>query len=424
MSVKVVVGAQWGDEGKGKIIDTLASQSDVVVRSQGGNNAGHTIEVNSEIYKLHLVPSGILYKDKLCAIGCGVVIDPRVLIDEISQLKLKNISFDNFKIDPRAHVIMPWHIVLDELFEKSRGKSDIGTTKRGIGPCYMDKAERSGIRIYDLINPDILTEKIKKIGEHKNKIIQKIYNDIPINLDLVIRDYINYGKLLKQYVDDVSNLIYDAIKENKNVLFEGAQGTLLDLDLGTYPFVTSSHPTSSGACEGSGIGPTFIDEVIGVAKAYTTRVGKGPFPTELNDEFGKIIRDRGKEYGTTTGRARRVGWFDSVIIRHAVKVNGLTSLAINKLDVLMGIQKLKICIAYKLSNGKVTQNFPPVLEDLDNCTPIYEEFDGFYENISKCKSFYDLPDSCKRYIQRLSDLCGCKVSSIGIGSGRNQSLYC
>lgn len=422
MAVKVVVGSQWGDEGKGKVIDILASNADVVIRSQGGNNAGHTIKVDDEIYKLHLIPSGILYKNKLCVISCGVVIDPKVLLQEINDLKEKNISFSNLKIDPRAHVIMPWHILIDELSEKLRGNSDIGTTKKGIGPCYMDKAERSGIRIYDLINPEILVEKIKIQGINKNKIIQKIYNETPIDLDKVIKEYVNYGDLIKQYVADTSITIYNAIKSNKIVLFEGAQGTFLDLDMGTYPFVTSSHPTSGGACIGSGIGPTLIDEVIGVAKAYTTRVGKGPFPTELTDKIGDDIRNRGYEFGTTTGRARRVGWFDSVIVRQAVRVNGLTSLSVNKFDVLAGISKLKICVGYKLANGEITNNFPPVLEELQGCEPIYEEMDGFDEDISKCRSFKELPETCQKYINRLSELCECKITMVGVGPDRNQNL--
>lgn len=424
MSVKIVVGAQWGDEGKGKIIDILASQSDVIVRAQGGNNAGHTIEVDKKTYKLHLIPSGILYKNKQCVIGCGVVIDPNVLLKEISELKDRKLTFENFRIDPRAHVIMPWHIVLDELSELDRGKNEIGTTKKGIGPCYMDKAERSGIRIYDLVNPQILAKKIKIQGEKKNIIIQRVYDREPLNLKEITNQYIQYGKELREYVEDATMIIYDALKDGKTVLFEGAQGTLLDLDVGTYPYVTSSHPTSSGACEGSGLGPTYIDEVIGIAKAYTTRVGKGPFPTELNGDVGEYIRKTGNEFGTTTGRARRVGWFDAVILRHAVRVNGLTSLVINKLDVLRGLPELKICVGYQLADGRVVQEFPAVLEELEGCTPIYEKIEGFSEDISGCKSYYELPENCKKYIMRLSSLCECEVSIVGVGPGRDQSLYC
>lgn len=423
MSVKVVVGSQWGDEGKGKVIDILAGQADVVVRAQGGNNAGHTIEVDGKTYKLHLIPSGILYNNKQCVISAGVVVDPKVLLEEMDELKSNGISFENFKIDPRAHVIMPWHIEIDKLSEQSRGKSDIGTTKKGIGPCYMDKAERSGIRIYDLVNPEVFLKKAKVQGENKNKIIEKIYGGKKLDIDKIIEIYTQYGKLLKQYVDDASVAIYKAIKEQKSILFEGAQGTLLDLDLGTYPFVTSSHPTSGGACTGAGIGPTFIDEVVGVAKAYTTRVGQGPFPTELTDELGDDIRNRGYEFGATTGRARRVGWFDAVVVRHAVRVNGLTSLAINKFDILAGLPKLKICVAYKLVNGRVINNFPAVLEDLIGCEPIYEEVDGFEGDISSCKSFDELPEKCKKYINRLEELCECKISMVGIGPGRDQNLF-
>lgn len=423
MSVKVVVGSQWGDEGKGKVIDILAGKADVVVRAQGGNNAGHTIEVDGKTYKLHLIPSGILYNNKQCVISAGVVVDPKVLLEEMDELKSNGISFENFKIDPRAHVIMPWHIELDKLSEQSRGKSDIGTTKKGIGPCYMDKAERSGIRIYDLVNPEVLLKKAKVQGENKNKIIEKVYGGSRLDVDKIIEIYTRYGKLLKQYVDDASVVIYDAIKDQKSVLFEGAQGTLLDLDLGTYPFVTSSHPTSGGACTGAGIGPTFIDEVVGVAKAYTTRVGQGPFPTELTDELGDDIRNRGYEFGATTGRARRVGWFDAVVVRHAVRVNGLTSLAINKFDILSGLPKLKICVAYKLVDGRVITNFPPVLEELIGCEPIYEEIDGFEGDISRCKSFDELPEKCKKYINRLQELCECKIYMVGIGPGRDQNLF-
>lgn len=422
MAVKVVVGTQWGDEGKGKVIDILASKADVVIRSQGGNNAGHTIENNGEVYKLHLIPSGILYKNKLCAISCGVVVDPSVLLQEIDTLKSKNISCNNLKIDPRAHVIMPWHTLLDRLSEQSRGVADIGTTRKGIGPCYMDKAERIGIRIYDLMYPENLEKKIKFAGILKNEIIQNSYNEPPIDLKAVAEQYALYGQALQEYVADTSVMIYDAIKENKEILFEGAQGTLLDVDLGTYPFVTSSHPTAGGACIGSGIGPTFIDEVIGVAKAYTTRVGKGPFPTELFDEIGESIRDKGNEYGTTTGRPRRVGWLDAVMIKHAVRVNGLTSLAINKLDVLAGIPKLKICVGYKLVDGTITSEFPPIIEELIGCTPIYEDMDGFYEDVSNCESFDELPEACKEYIERIEQLCGCKVSMVGIGPSRAQNL--
>lgn len=422
MSTKVVVGVQWGDEGKGKIIDILASSADVVVRSQGGNNAGHTVKNDGKIYKLRLVPSGILYKNTKCYLGCGVVINPPSLLEEMDELKNNNIDFSNFFIDKRAHVVMPWHIELDGALENLRAGDKIGTTKRGIGPCYMDKAQRSGIRMYDLVNEDLLKEKAKVEGELKNKYFKEVFNVKPLDVDKIIKEYIEYGKQLKKYITDTSVDVYSAINDKKEVLFEGAQGTLLDIDVGTYPFVTSSHPVSGGVCVGTGIGPTAIDEVIGVCKGYTTRVGEGPFPTELFDEVADTLREKGKEFGTNTGRPRRVGWFDSVILRHAVRVNGLTSLVINKLDTLSGIKKLKVCVGYEDKEGNILKDYPCVLEELENCKPVYEEFDGFDEDITSCKSFDELPIQCKNYINSLEKLCGCKISMVGVGPSRNQNL--
>ncbi len=422
MPANVVVGVQWGDEGKGKIIDILASRADVVVRSQGGNNAGHTVENDGEIYKLHLIPSGILYPNTLCLIGSGVVIDPKGILAEIDGLIARGIPCENLRIDPRAHVIMPWHICLDGLSEKFRGKGDIGTTGKGIGPCYMDKAERSGLRMYDLVNPEVFKEKAKTVGELKNKIITAVYDGDAIDIDAVIAEYIGYGERLAKYIDDVSVLAFDALKADKQVLFEGAQGTLLDIDFGTYPYVTSSHPLSGGVCVGSGIGPTEINDVIGVAKAYTTRVGKGPFPTELDCEMGELIRNRGNEFGTTTGRPRRTGWFDAVILRHAVRCNGLTGLAVNKFDTISDIPTLKICVAYKKPNGEITENFPPTLEELEGCEPVYEEVPGFSGDISGCRSYDELPEACKAYIARLEEVCGCPIKMVGVGPSREQNL--
>ncbi|MBP5604555.1 MAG: adenylosuccinate synthase, partial [Ruminiclostridium sp.] len=323
MPASIVVGTQWGDEGKGKIIDIIASRADVVVRSQGGNNAGHTVVNEGQVYKLHLIPSGILYKGTLCLIGAGVVLDPKDFVGELDTLGARGITFDNLRIDPRAHVTMPWHIALDGLSEKFRGNSDIGTTKRGIGPAYMDKYERCGIRVYDLVHPEIFAEKARATGKLKNEIITKVYGGEPVDIEAVIKEYTEYGKRIRQYVDDVSVIVYEADKAGKQIMFEGAQATLLDIDFGTYPYVTSSHPLSAGVCVGTGVGPMMINDIIGVAKAYTTRVGKGPVPTELNDETGDLIRNRGGEFGTTTGRPRRTGWFDAVILRHSVRVNGL-----------------------------------------------------------------------------------------------------
>lgn len=422
MPVKVVVGAQWGDEGKGKIIDILASRADVVVRSQGGNNAGHTVENNGEVYKLHLIPSGILYENTLCLIGCGVVVDPKVLLTEISSLQKRGITCNNLRIDPRAHVIMPWHIQMDGLLEESRGGDDIGTTKCGIGPCYMDKTERSGIRMYDLVHPELLEKKARQVGQFKNEMITKIFAKPALDIDGIIKEYTEYGKQLQKYIDDVSVLAYDACKQNKSVLFEGAQGTLLDLDIGTYPYVTSSHPVAGGVCTGTGIGPTMIEEIIGVAKSYTTRVGKGPFPTELFDETGETIRQKGFEFGTTTGRPRRTGWFDAVIMRHAVRVNGLTALAVNKIDTLSDIGTLKVCVAYKLPDGTIVKEFPPTLEEFAKCEPIYEEIEGFTGDLTSCTSYDQLPVACKHYIERLEELCGCPIKMVGVGPERKQNL--
>lgn len=422
MPANIVIGTQWGDEGKGKVIDILASRADVVIRSQGGNNAGHTVESNGEVYKLHLIPSGILYKDTLCLIGAGVVLDPKDLLGEIDGMSARGISFDNLKIDPRAHIIMPWHIKLDGLSEKFRGGSDIGTTGRGIGPTYMDKYERCGIRFYDLVHPEIFAEKARTTGKLKNKIITEVYGGEPVDIEATIKEYTEYGKRLAGYLADVSVMAYEAHKAGKTILFEGAQATLLDIDFGTYPYVTSSHPLAAGVCVGTGVGPRVIDKVYGVAKAYTTRVGKGPFPTELNDETGDFIRNQGHEFGTVTGRPRRTGWFDAVIVRHAVRVNGLDCLVINKLDTLSGLDKLKICVAYKKPDGTILKDYPAALEELADCEPVYEEFDGFNEDISGCKSFDELPDICKKYIEKLEELCECHIGMVGVGPDRTQQL--
>ncbi|MDO5561080.1 MAG: adenylosuccinate synthase [Oscillospiraceae bacterium] len=422
MPSSIVIGTQWGDEGKGKIIDILASQAEVVVRSQGGNNAGHTVVNNGETYKLHLIPSGILYPDTLCLIGAGVVLDPKSFLEELNMLREKNISAENLRIDPRAHIVMPWHIVLDGLSEEFRGNSDIGTTKRGIGPTYMDKYERCGIRMYDLVHPEIFREKALATGKLKNKIIKEVYGGKEIDLDTVIDEYIAYGKQLAEFVDDVSVLTYDAYKAGKNIMFEGAQATLLDIDFGTYPYVTSSHPLSGGVCIGTGVGPKMIDRIIGVAKAYTTRVGKGPFPTELDDETGETIRNVGGEFGTTTGRPRRTGWFDAVIVRHSVRVNGLDGIALNKLDTLSNLGDLKICTGYKMPDSTIIRNFPPTLEGLEGCQPIYETVPGFSDDISSCRTYDELPQACKDYIKRVEELCECPVAMVGVGPDRSQII--
>lgn len=421
MPTKVVIGAQWGDEGKGKIVDILAGMSDVVVRSQGGNNAGHTVEANGEQYKLRLTPSGIINENTLCIIGNGVVVSPKVLLEEMDMLNSKGISTKNLRLDLRAHLIMPYHIVLDTLSEKSRGEGDIGTTKSGIGPCYMDKAERIGIRVCDLMNEEVFVKKVRANVKIKNDIIEKIYGGKGVDADEIIKDYLAYAKRLKDVVADTTAILYNEIKKGKKVLFEGAQGTLLDVDLGTYPYVTSSHPISGGVCIGTGIGPTMIDECLGVVKAYTTRVGKGPFPTELFDKTGDEIRERGFEYGTVTKRPRRCGWFDAVIVKFAVRTSGLTELSVNKIDTLSGLDKVKICVAYK-KGDEIVNEFPPSLEELALCEPIYEEMDGWSGDISGAKSFDELPENAKNYIKKIEELCGCKVSMVGVGPNREQNL--
>ena len=422
MSSKVVIGTQWGDEGKGKIIDVYATQSDVVVRAQGGNNAGHTIKADGVTYKLRLIPSGILNKNTLCIIGNGVVIDPKVLLGEIEGFVSKGISVDNLKIDKRAHIIMPYHIALDELSENMRGDAKIGTTKSGIGPCYMDKAERSGIRMCDLIDEEIFRKKLNNVLPLKNAIMTKVYGGAEMSAAEIFEEYSAYAKKLSKFVCDTTVLVYDAIKQNKKVLFEGAQATLLDLDMGTYPFVTSSHPVAGGFCIGAGIGPTMIDSCIGVCKSYTTRVGKGPFPTELFDKTGDTIREKGFEFGTVTGRPRRCGWFDAVIMKFSVRVNSLTEIALNKLDTLSGIGDLKVCVAYK-KNGEIINDFPASIEELEGCEPIYEILPGFDGDISDIKEFDKLPENAKNYILRIEELLDTKVSIIGVGPGRDQCIF-
>src|SRR3712207_89750 len=374
MKTVAIVGSQWGDEGKGKVIDYLATQADVVVRGQGGNNAGHTLVVEGKKYALHLIPSGVLNPETINVIGNGIVFDPKGFLEELAKLNADNINTKNIKISDRAHVIFPYHKELDALAEEARGDNKIGTTKKGIGPCYMDKTERSGIRICDLMDKDIFAKKLKAQIEDKNKLVKNIYGAEGFDFDAIYNEYLGYAEQIRPYVDDTSVIVYDAIKAGKKVLFEGAQGTLLDLDLGTYPYVTSSHPTSGGFSIGAGVGPNMIKDVVGIVKAYTTRVGEGPFVTELNDETGDKIRTQGREFGTTTGRARRCGWFDAVIVRYAARVNGLTSISLMLLDVLSGFDTVKICTSYKMGD-KVLKEFPASLEDLAKCEPIYEELE-------------------------------------------------
>ena len=391
MPGKVILGAQWGDEGKGKFIDIFAAKADLVVRSQGGNNAGHTVVVDGAKYKLQLIPSGILYPNCVNIIGPGVVVDPRNVLKEIDGLAAQGISTDKLFIDARCHCILPWHLELDALSEKARGGDDIGTTKKGIGPTYMDKAERIGVRMHDFVG-ERFEEAMREACERKNKVITGVYSGEPIDIEAVLKEYRGYADRLRSHVKDTTILTWDAVKNGKFVLFEGAQGTLLDLDMGTYPYVTSSHPIAGGCCIGSGVGPTAITDIMGIFKSYTTRVGKGPFPTELFDETGDYIRNAGGEFGTVTGRPRRTGWSDAVIARYAVRVNGLTEMVINKIDPLRGLKKLKVCVAYDYK-GRRIEEFPANFADLEHCTPIYEEFDGFDEDITGCRSFDELPET-------------------------------
>lgn len=419
----VVLGAQWGDEGKGKMTDYLAEEADVVVRFQGGNNAGHTVVVGEKEYKLHLIPSGILYSNKLNVIGNGVVVDPEALFKEMDYLSGlgENITPERLLISDRAQVIMPYHRILDALKEEARGKNDIGTTKKGIGPCYTDKVERCGIRVCDLIKPEVLRKKLEEYLPGKNDQIVKLYGGEALDLEEVYNTYRAYGERIKPYVADASVRVFDSIKANKNVLFEGAQGTLLDIDFGTYPYVTSSNTISGGICTGAGIGPTMIDSAVGIVKGYTTRVGKGPFPTELDDEIGEWIREKGHEYGVTTGRSRRCGWLDLVILKTAARVSGLTSFGVTKIDTLAGLEKLKVCVGYKL-DGKVIDYFPASLEDLAECEPVYEEFDGWDDSINDARSYEELPENAKIYLKKIEEFTGVKISIISVGPKRDQTM--
>ncbi|MEL6495325.1 MAG: adenylosuccinate synthase [Cyanobacteria bacterium J06623_7] len=421
MANVIVIGAQWGDEGKGKITDLLSRSADVVVRSQGGVNAGHTVVVAEQTFKLHLIPSGILYSNTECIIGSGTVIDPQVLIEEIEQLKTLGVTVDNLHISQTAHITMPYHRKIDMASEESRGEYKIGTTGRGIGPTYADKSERTGIRVLDLMNSDHLRKQLGWTINYKNVILEKLYNLPPLDSEKVIAEYLKYAEYLKPFVVDSSLKIYEAVKEKKNILFEGAQGTLLDLDHGTYPYVTSSNPIAGGACVGAGVGPTTIDRVIGVAKAYTTRVGEGPFPTELNDEVGQLLGDIGAEFGTTTGRRRRCGWFDAVIGRYAVRINGLDCLAITKLDVLDKLEEIEVCVAYDI-DGEICNHFPTNASQFANCKPVYKTLPGWQSDTTSCRSLSDLPKNALTYLKYLAELMKVPIAIVSVGPGRDQTI--
>ncbi|KAA9391802.1 adenylosuccinate synthase [Staphylococcus epidermidis] len=420
MSSIVVVGTQWGDEGKGKITDFLAEQADVIARFSGGNNAGHTIQFGGETYKLHLVPSGIFYKDKLAVIGNGVVVDPVALLKELDGLNERGISTDNLRISNRAQVILPYHLAQDEYEERRRGDNKIGTTKKGIGPAYVDKAQRIGIRMADLLEKETFERRLKENIEYKNAYFKGMFNETCPTFDEIFDEYYAAGQRLKDYVTDIAKILDDANVADEKVLFEGAQGVMLDIDHGTYPFVTSSNPVAGNVTVGTGVGPTSVSKVIGVCKSYTSRVGDGPFPTELFDEDGHHIREVGREYGTTTGRPRRVGWFDSVVLRHSRRVSGITDLSINSIDVLTGLDTVKICTAYELDGEKITE-YPANLDQLRRCKPIFEELPGWTEDITGCRSLDELPENARNYLERISELCGVHISIFSVGPDREQT---
>ncbi|GAA2729765.1 adenylosuccinate synthase [Actinocorallia aurantiaca] len=421
MPAIVLVGAQWGDEGKGKATDLLGGKVDYVVRYQGGNNAGHTVVIGDKSYALHLLPSGILSPDVVPVIGNGVVIDPGVLLQEIDGLKARGIDCGRLLISANAHLIMPHHRALDKVSERYLGKARIGTTGRGIGPAYGDKIARMGVRVQDLFDPGILQKKIELSLREKNQVLTKVYNRRPILVDPIVEEYLEYGERMRSYVANTELVINKALDEDKVVLLEGAQGTLLDIDHGTYPFVTSSSPTAGGACAGSGVGPTKVKSVIGILKAYTTRVGAGPFPSELLDEMGEYLRTTGGEYGVTTGRDRRCGWFDAVIARYASRVNGITDFFLTKLDVLSGLEQVPVCVAYDV-DGERHEEMPSTQTEFHHAKPILEYLPGWKEDITSAKSFDDLPPNAQSYVKRIEELSGAQISAIGVGPGRDQTL--
>lgn len=423
MANVIVVGTQWGDEGKGKVVDLLSESADYIVRFQGGNNAGHTLVVGNKKFILHLIPSGILHPSKTCCIGNGVVVDPGVLLGEIERLRSHQVqvSPDNLFISGQAHVIMTYHREVDSARELRKGKGKIGTTGRGIGPCYEDKASRAGIRIHELINPKLFTEKLKVNLQEKNFYLEKFLGAKPLEYNQIADEYLAYGEQLKPYVADVSGLLDEARRQGKNILFEGAQGTHLDIDHGTYPFVTSSNAVAGSACCGAGIGPNRIDTVVGICKAYTTRVGSGPFPTELRDDVGEHLQKEGAEFGSTTGRPRRCGWLDMVVLRNAARLNGLNSLAITKLDVLTGLDQIRIATSYVHEAGSM-EIFPNECFTLEKCDPLYETFPGWSEDISSARNFSDLPGKTQRYLQAIEELAEVPLSIISVGPGREQTI--
>jgi adenylosuccinate synthase len=417
----ILVGTQWGDEGKGKATDYLADHMDYVVRYQGGNNAGHTVLAGGTLLKLHLIPSGILYPHITSVLAGGVVIDPRVLLEEIDELEGRGIDTSRLVISGNAHLIMPYHQELEKVTERYLGRQALGTTKRGIGPAYSDKAARIGLRVQDLTDEKIFRQKLDTVLKERNPILAKVYSRLPLDPERIVADYMGYGERLSPHIGDTSKLLYDALRGGKRVLLEGAQGTLLDLDHGTYPFVTSSNPVAGGALASAGLGPKEVDRVIGVTKAYVTRVGAGPFPTEDTGDAGDWMSKEGNEFGTTTGRRRRCGWFDAVLMRYAVRINGITDLFITKLDVLSGLSPLQICVAYRFGN-EVYEDAPPHQSIFHRAEPVYEEMEGWWEDIDRIAEFGDLPKQAQAYVDRIAELAGAPVSVVSVGASREQSL--
>ena len=421
MPASIVVGTQWGDEGKGKVTDYLADQMRFVVRYQGGNNAGHTVVAEGHLLRLHLVPSGILYPHLVSVIADGVVVDPGVLLDEMDTLSGLGIDVSRLVVSGNAHLIMPYHLELEKVTERHLGKHALGTTKRGIGPAYADKAARIGLRLQDLFDPKIFREKLGVVLKEKNLLLTKVYNRLPLSADTIVDEYRAYGERLRPHMADTSRLLYEGLRAGENVLFEGAQGTLLDLDHGTYPFVTSSNPVAGFALASAGVGPMEVDRVIGVTKAYVTRVGSGPFPTEDRGPDGERLGESGKEFGTTTGRKRRCGWFDAVLVRYAARLNGLSEIFLTKLDVLSGFRAIKVCTGY-VADGETFEDVPSNQSLFHRAQPVYEELEGWDESLSEARSFGNLPPAARKYVERLQDLAGVRIGVVSVGPAREQSL--
>jgi adenylosuccinate synthase len=417
----ILVGTQWGDEGKGKATDLLADHMDYVVRYQGGNNAGHTVRAGGHTLKLHLIPSGVLYEGITSVIADGVVVDPGVLLEEMDELATRGIDTSRLLVSSNAHLIMPYHLELDRVTERYLGKLQLGTTKRGIGPAYADKAARIGLRIQDLTDEKIFRQKLEVVLKEKNAILSRVYNRLPLDADEIVKDYMGYGERLAPHIADTSSVLYGALRQGKRVLLEGAQGTLLDLDHGTYPFVTSSNPVAGGALVGAGLGPKEVDRVIGVTKAYVTRVGAGPFPTEETGAAGERMQARGQEFGTTTGRRRRCGWFDAVLARYAARVNGLTELFLTKLDVLTGLDRMRVCVAYRYE-GRQYEDFPPHQTIVHKAEPVYEDLEGWTEDLETVRGYGDLPPAARKYVERIADLGGVAVRHVSVGPHRDQTV--